>query len=162
MAISKIKKKSRLKSKLKSKKRPKRDFTKNKNVKFFLKTVKDQCRRCRVKLIFAESNTVGEKGFGGLYGYFLNPSKAKGEIKIAIKDIEPKEWIYTLAHEYAHFLQWFNNDPIFNSKNYLKLEIETEKQAIKILRKFKIPLNFTLIKKQSKRYINELSSFNDE
>ena len=160
MAISKSSTKSRARAK--AKKKLKKNFIKHKNVQNFLKTVKDQCRRCRVKLIFAESNTVGEKGFGGLYGYFLNPSKAKGEIKIAVKDIEPKEWIYTLAHEYAHFLQWFNNDPIFNSKNYLKLEIETEKQAIKILRKFKIPLNFTLIKKQSKRYINGLYDFNED
>ena len=83
-------------------------------------------------------------------------------MKVAVKNIEPKEWIYTLAHEYAHFLQWFNNDPIYKTKSYEKLEIETEKQAIKILRRFKIPMNFTLLKRQSKRYIDGLYDFDED
>lgn len=160
MAISKSNTKSR--ARVKAKKKLKKNFIEHKNVQNFLKTVKDQCKKCRVKFILADHSTVGEKGFGGLYGYFLEPSRTKGELKVAVKNIEPKEWIYTLAHEYAHFLQWFNNDPIYNTKSYEKLEIETERQAIKILRRFKIPMNFTLLKRQSKRYIDGLYDFNDD
>jgi hypothetical protein len=59
----------------------------------------------------------------------------------------------TLAHEYAHFLQWFRDDPVYESDSYLELEIATEREAFEILNRFGIPINYEAAKRKSKKYL---------
>lgn len=139
----------------------------NARVQFFIDTVRSQCRKCNVKFILADAYAVGRQGKGDLWGYFQEPftstggKNAKhnaGVLKIATRDIPVSEWICTLAHEYAHFLQWFRSDPLYSAGDdeYLKQEIETEREAFRILKRFGIPINYDAAKRKSQRYIAKL------
>lgn len=129
----------------------------NARVQEFLSTVRSQCRKCNVKFVLAEAETVGGKSKKDqLLGFFWEPSlhrRAPGQLRVAVKNIPVSEWIVTLAHEYAHFLQWFRDDPIYNCDSYLEMEIATEREAFEILRQFQIPINYETAKRKSKKYI---------
>ena len=68
------------------------------------------------------------------------------------------EWICTLAHEYAHFLQWFRDDPIYSldDSEYVRMEIATEKEALVILKRFRIPVDLDVVKRKSKLYVAKI------
>ena len=130
----------------------------SKEVQLFIEIIRNQCRRCKVSLILANSSSLGKQGGGDLLGFFQQPGRGRGMIKVATRNIPIEDWILTLAHEYAHFLQWFNNDPIYNlsDKQYIELEIETEKQTSKLLKRFRIPLSQDYFNLKSKMYIQRL------
>lgn len=56
----------------------------------------------------------------------------------------PKHWFRAFVHEYAHFCQWKSRRTHINGS--LELEIDCEKRAIKIMRKFDV----------SRTYINSV------
>ena len=135
----------------------------NARVQGFLHLVRSQCRKCNVKFVLADSYGVGKQGKGDLWGYFQEPmvntrGKSPGMLKVATKDVPVGEWIVTLAHEYAHFLQWFRNDPLYakDEDEYLAQEIATEREAFKILKRFEMPINYESAKRKSKEYIQKL------
>jgi len=134
----------------------------NARVQEFLFLVRSQCRKCNVKFVLADAHEVGGRGKNSLWGYFQEPTvrtgdfrnpKFAGVLKIATKNIPVSEWIVTLAHEYAHFLQWFRDDPIYNCDSYLEMEIATEREAFEILKQFQIPINYEAAKRKSKKYL---------
>ena len=133
-------------------------------VQAFLATVRSQCRKCNVQFVLADAHEVGGRGKNSLWGFFQEPTvrgdlrnrKNAGMLKIATKDIPVSEWIVTLAHEYAHFLQWFRDDPIYESDSYLELEIATEREAFEILKRFDIPINYEAAKRKSQKYIAKI------
>ena len=134
-------------------------------VQLFLSTVRSQCRKCNVQFVLADAHQVGGRGKNSLWGFFQEPTVRTGDLrnrgnagmlKIATKDIPVSEWIVTLAHEYAHFLQWFRDDPIYESDSYLELEIATEREAFEILKRFGIPINYEAAKRKSKKYIDKI------
>lgn len=134
----------------------------NARVQVFLATVRSQCRKCNVLFVLADAHEVGGRGKNSLWGFFQEPTVRAGHLrershtgmlKIATKDIPVSEWIVTLAHEYAHFLQWFRDDPIYQTDSYLELEIATEQEAFQILNRFGIPINYEAAKRKSKKYI---------
>ncbi len=49
---------------------------------------------------------------------------------------DPKHWFRAFVHEYAHFCQWKSMKAYINGS--LELEIDCEKRAVKIMRKFNI------------------------
>lgn len=137
----------------------------NARVQEFLSTVRSQCRKCNVKFVLAEAETVGGRGKNSLWGFFQEPSlhrRVPGELRIAIKNIPVSDWIVTLAHEYAHFLQWFRDDPIYNCDSYLEMEIATEREAFEILKQFQIPINYETAKRKSKKYIAKVRRYEKE
>lgn len=134
-------------------------------VQMFLSTVRSQCRKCNVQFVLADAHEVGGRGKNSLWGFFQEPTVRTGNLrnrgdagmlKIATKGIPVSEWIVTLAHEYAHFLQWFRDDPIYQSDSYLELEIATEREAFEILKRFDIPINYDAAKRKSKKYIAKI------
>jgi len=133
-------------------------------VQALLATVRSQCRKCNVQFVLADAHEVGGRGKNSLWGFFQEPTvrgdlrnrKNAGMLKIATKDIPVSEWIVTLAHEYAHFLQWFRDDPIYESDSYLELEIATEREALEILKRFDIPINYEAAKRKSQKYIAKI------
>jgi hypothetical protein len=134
----------------------------NARVQAFLATVRSQCRKCNVQFVLADAHEVGGRGKNSLWGFFQEPTvrtgnhrnqQSAGMLKIATRDIPVSDWIVTLAHEYAHFLQWFRDDPIYESDSYLELEIATEAEAFQILKRFGIPINYEAAKRKSKKYI---------
>ena len=133
-------------------------------VQALLATVRSQCRKCNVQFVLADAHEVGGRGKNSLWGFFQEPTvrgdlrnrKNAGMLKIATKDIPVSEWIVTLAHEYAHFLQWFRDDPVYESDSYLELEIATEREAFEILKRFDIPINYEAAKRKSQKYIAKI------
>lgn len=143
------------------------DLLEDARVQAFISTVKAQCKKCNVRLVFANSHGVGRQGKGDCWGFFQEPitntsrldtRHTAGILKIAIKDLPVTEWICTLAHEYAHFLQWFRADPIysFDDSEYVKMEIATEREALAILKRFRIPVDLDVVKRKSKVYIAKI------
>jgi len=89
-------------------------------------------------------------------GYFLEPCKLPGELVVARKC---EDFILCLAHEYTHMMQWFHEDPIYNCKDseYYKLEKTTERDALKLLKEWKInPKRVRTAAKRSSSYLKWL------
>ena len=94
-------------------------YMSNPQVRAFISTVRQQCRKCNIQFTLGRGyrvNTDGER----CQGYFMQPdhshrstATARGQLRVAVGGRRHSEWLYTLAHEYAHFLQWRRDDPIF-------------------------------------------------
>jgi predicted SprT family Zn-dependent metalloprotease len=131
-------------------------------VQHFIKTVKYQCKCLGIEFSLSRAKSVYTKDGYSCAGFFLPPDKKKrGKIRVATGKLSIDDWIFTLAHEYAHLLQWFERDPLFelhdkNEEFYIRLERKTEKKAMQILRKFKIPVTKKQ-KKISESYLRRLS-----
>jgi hypothetical protein len=88
----------------------------NKDVQTFLDYVHSSLRKYKIKLILSlETTTIGKNQISG---YFDDASK---ELLVCIN--EPN-WIETLVHEFCHFLQFKEQDPLYTSldqgdSNYL-------------------------------------------
>ena len=138
----------------------------NARVQEFLSLVRSQCRKCNVKFVLADAEFVGGKSKREqMLGFFWEPSlhrRAPGELRVATKNIPVSEWIVTLAHEYAHFLQWFRDDPVYNCDSYVEMEIATEREAFEILKQFRIPINYEAAKRKSKKYIAKIKRYEKE
>jgi hypothetical protein len=137
----------------------------NARVQEFIRTVRSQCRKCNVQFSLAPANMVGRQGKGDCRGYFQEPCGSTGSkenrhvagmLKVATVGHPVSEWICTLAHEYAHFLQWFRDDPVYTLDDYTEMEIATEREAIEILKRFRIPLDYGVVKRKSDAYIARL------
>lgn len=135
-------------------------YLKNPRVQHFLKTVRSQCRKCNVRFTLSpgyEVNSGGER----CQGYFVEPWHSKGhhgELRVAIGGRRASDWLFTLAHEYAHFLQWMRDDPIWREKDYYTLEAQTEAEALDICREFKLPIPRRLLQEQRRVYLRKLKT----
>ena len=132
----------------------------SKNVENFIMHIKHQCKILDVDFQLTNFHSV-YCGDGSSQGYFEAPSTYnKGMLKVGTGFRDMSDWVLTLAHEYAHMLQWFNRDPIFenfqkDSKYYAELEIKTEREALKLLKKFNIKITKKL-KNNSNNYIKKI------
>ena len=135
-------------------------YLKNPRVQHFLKTVRVQCKKCNVRFTLSggyEVNGGGER----CQGYFIEPWHQRGhqgELRVAVGGRRTSDWLYTLAHEYAHFLQWMRDDPIFNEKDYYTLEEATEREALEICREFKLPMPRRVLLREKKNYLRKLKA----
>ena len=145
----------------------------NARVQEFIRTVRSQCRKCNVQFVLAPANMVGRQGRGDCRGYFQEPCANTGSregrhvagmLKVATVGHPVGEWMCTLAHEYAHFLQWFRDDPVYHldDDRYVEMEIATEREAFEILRRFNIPINYEAAQRKSKAYIARLKRWEKE
>lgn len=134
-------------------------YLKNPRVQHFLRTVRSQCKKCNVRFTLSpgyEVNSDGER----CQGYFLEPWHSKGhhgELRVAVGGRRPADWLYTLAHEYAHFLQWMRDDPVYREQDYYTLEVATEREALQLCREFKLPIPRRVLLKEHKKYMRKLS-----
>lgn len=138
---------------------PKKKYPKN--IERFINHVKHQCDLLDVEFKLTKGYSVYTGEGNSCFGFFSPPNeKHKGLLKVAIGKKTREEWILTLAHEYAHMLQWFNQDKIYedfhdNEDAYFDLEIQTEKEALKILTGFDIKITDSL-KRKSDKYIRQI------
>ena len=136
-------------------------YLKNTKVQIFLKTVRMQCRKCNVKLELTkcyECNGGDER----CHGFFTEPSHytgTHGVLRVATGQRRTADWLYTLAHEYAHFLQWQREDPIYKEKNYFILEEQTEAEAFEICKQFRLPIPRKYLRVEHKKYMRKLSRY---
>ena len=114
-------------------------------------TLRKRCNKLNVKLILRKGfHCKAPDGFL-CDGYFDPPHLGLyGELVVATKRPN-RDWQYTLLHEYAHMMQWFHDDPIFDSADYYSLEKQTERQALKLSREF--GLDIAVCKKESRNYL---------
>jgi len=133
----------------------------SKNVQRLIEQIKHQCEILDVNFQLTNSYKVNSGEGDRCEGYFEPPDQyVSGILKVGTKSRETHEWVLTLAHEYAHMLQWFYKDELYkkferDDDYYSALEIHTEKQALKILRNFNIPITKKL-RRNSDDYVHKL------
>lgn len=73
-------------------------------------------------------------------GFFEAPEKGESGILIVCIDKEMNEVLHTLAHEFSHLMQWYDDDPAYldwdrndNEANLYKLEEDAEKRALQLM-----------------------------
>jgi len=131
----------------------------NPRVQHFLNTVRSQCKKCNVRLTLSsgyEVNGGGER----CQGYFIEPWHRKGQrgqLRVAVGGRKASDWLYTLAHEYAHFQQWMRDDPIWWEQDYLTLERQTEREALELCKKFKLPIPRRVLLREHRKYMRKLA-----
>jgi Zn-dependent peptidase ImmA (M78 family) len=79
-----------------------------------------------------------------------------GELRVAIGGRKTSDWLFTVAHEYAHFLQWMRDDPIWREKDYFTFEMATEAEALDLCKTFKLPIPRRVLLKEHRRYVRKL------
>ena len=134
-------------------------YMKNPRVQQFLKLVQRECKKCNVRVVLSTGYRVNCGGCR-VQGYFESPNhKAglRGTLIVGTGNRSTREWLFTLVHEYAHFIQWRDEDPLFNEKNYFKLEEATEKQAIALCRQYKLPIKRCFLLKEHRKYMKRLA-----
>lgn len=127
----------------------------------FIRIVSDDLIKNAGKLVFLKSKRIGDLKAVGEFSH----DEGIPIIKIATKHPE-KEVLYTLVHEYAHFLQliegskiWdkFENNGyeigvIFDKKSpsearlrccemIIKLELDCERRAVALIHQYNLPIN---------------------
>lgn len=133
----------------------------SKNVQKLIQKIRYQCKLLDVDFSLSKSFSVYTKEGDSCFGFFTAPNGIrKGVLRVGTGGKPLEEWVLTLAHEYAHMLQWFNNDMTFTNYEYdefyyYELEIKTEKQAMKILKESGIPITSSL-KNRSQKYIKRI------
>lgn len=144
----------------------------NNKVKEFINHVKEHLAQYDMELLWGRGFTVHCGGYTSS-AYF---SEYQGVIKVAKGN---HFWLESLVHEYAHFLQWLNNCPVFKKadkaimnvdkwfsrkkidQNELKksfeilrtMERDCEMMACKIAKRFKLPINTNGYIKRANLYI---------
>lgn len=130
--------------------------------KAFLNFMRNDLEQHRVKLTFSRTRKVRFSHAIYTDAYFLEPTSKKwGRIRVGTGNRKPINILMTLAHEYAHFLQWrrrekewrSGNEDLIEGEKYVELEKRTEKSAIELLREWHIPANYRAVRMRSKAYI---------
>jgi hypothetical protein len=145
----------------------------SKDVNFFLNHVEAALAQDKIKISFKTPSPNEKYQIGG---YFDDYNK-----KLYVAN-QP-QWLEILVHEYAHYLQWKNNDPTFlayydyetcptvqieqwieHKTAYTKEvrdsfriirnnEFACEKLACKLIQQYNLPIDVGIYKRKSNRYI---------
>jgi hypothetical protein len=127
--------------------------------KDFLNHIRGILHDYRVRLIFTTGKRVRHQDGDLCAGFFREPlSNRYGEIRIATGGKRISTVLAVLAHEYAHFLQWKNQERIYTDDqvDYVMLEKRTEAKAIELLKEWQVPLNYRAVKQRSQAYLTYL------
>jgi len=134
-------------------------YMNNPRVQHFIRTVRSQCIKCNVRFTLSSGYQVNAGG-ERCQGYFIEPWHTRGhrgQLRVAIGGRRTSDWLYTLAHEYAHFLQWMRDDPIWWETDYLTLEKQTESEALELCKTFKLPIPRRVLLKEHRKYMRKLA-----
>lgn len=134
-------------------------YMNNPRVQHFIRTVRSQCIKCNVRFTLSSGYKVNAGG-ERCQGYFIEPWHTRGhrgQLRVAIGGRRTSDWLYTLAHEYAHFLQWMRDDPIWGEQDYLTLETQTEREALELCKKFKLPIPRRVLLREHRKYMKALA-----
>ena len=105
----------------------------------FVVYVMAKCKKFNVNFCISPDKEV-IRGGEPCDGFFEAPEKGESGILIVCIDKDLNEVLHTLAHEFSHLMQWYEDDPVYldwekNSSdiNNLKLEQDAEKRALQFL-----------------------------
>ena len=103
-----------------------------------------KCKKFNVNFCISPDKEV-IRGGEPCDGYFEAPEKGESGILIVCIDKEINEVLHTLAHEFSHLMQWYEDDPLYlawdkndNEANNIKLEENAEKRALQLLKEWDI------------------------
>lgn len=142
----------------------------NPTIKRFIQHIKSECKARGVKVDLRPGAYV-KIGAIKCSGYFDEQDK---KLVVALNQSAALE---ILVHEFAHFTQWIENCEAWRigSKNYHKvdewlsgknfknihrymaeardLELDNEKRSVKLIKKFKLPIDTKLYTKKANAYV---------
>lgn len=137
----------------------------------FIQFVKDECKKYGVKCKLRPTKYVKMDGNVKCSGWFDE------EVPELVVAMNRPDWIEILAHEYGHLTQWRENAPIWkeavkslpkvwgwldgesvrNIENHIgvsrDLELDNEKRAVKIIKKFELKVDLVHYVKKANAYI---------
>jgi hypothetical protein len=143
----------------------------NANVKKFLAYVYEQCSKNGIKVDLRDVKSL--KLSGNIYcsGYFDE------ENKIMVVAMKHPQALEVLVHEFGHFTQWVQGIPIWtesgdalgkvdewlggkevrNIETHMgkarDLELDNEKRAVKLIKRFNLPIDIDLYIKKANAYV---------
>jgi len=145
----------------------------------FIKFVRHECRRYKVKFMLQHENEIKNQDEGALScgGYFTD---TPAELAVATR-ISYTDFLSTLVHEYSHMTQWIDNSPYYighrgfdswdiierwiNGEEFKKntvkrcinivrnCELDCDRRAIKIIKKHRVSININTYCQKSSAYI---------
>ena len=103
-----------------------------------------KCKKFNVNFVISPDKEV-IRGGEPCDGYFEAPEKGESGILVICIDKEIDEVLHTLAHEFSHLMQWYEDDPCYlawdkndNEANSIKLEQNAEERALQLLEEWDI------------------------
>jgi len=110
----------------------------------FVVYVMAKCKKFNVNFVISPDKEV-IKGGEPCDGFFEAPHRGESGILVICIDKEINEVLHTLAHEFSHLMQWYEDDPLYvawdkndNEANSINLEQDAEKRALHLLEEWDI------------------------
>ena len=148
----------------------------DKRMKAFVELVRGECLKLNVEFKITKTKQVDNGDHCLCSGYFEDDSGgSRARLLVAGKH---KNWFETLIHEFCHLKQWKEHDPIWQnehehfwdwvsgevpklSKKHIvmsvrrlrNLELDCEKRAVRMIRKYGLPVDIKHYIKGSNAYV---------
>ena len=126
----------------------------------FVVYVMARCKKFNVNFCISPDKEV-IRGGEPCDGYFEAPEKGESGILIVCIDKEIDEVLHTLAHEFSHLMQWYEDDPLYlawdkraSEKHNYDLEVDAESRALALLEEW--GLYNEKARERSAKYLSEL------
>ena len=126
----------------------------------FVVYVMAKCKKFNVNFCISPDKEV-IRGGEPCDGYFEAPEKGESGILIVCIDKEIDEVLHTLAHEFSHLMQWYEDDPLYlawdkraSEKHNYDLEVDAESRALALLEEW--GLYNDKARERSAKYLSEL------
>jgi hypothetical protein len=116
------------------------DFTKHP----FVCHIISKCKKFNVNFLISPDKEIFKDG-ELCDGFFQHPEKGDAGILVVCIDKPVDEVFHTLAHEFSHLMQWYEDDPLYlawnkrdNEANTHALEIDVERRALELLNQWNL------------------------
>ena len=126
----------------------------------FVVYVMAKCKKFNVNFCISPDKEV-IRGGEPCDGYFEAPEKGESGILVICIDKEIDEVLHTLAHEFSHLMQWYEDDPLYlawdkraSEKHNYDLEVDAESRALALLEEW--GLYNEKARERSAKYLSEL------
>ncbi|MGA0866728.1 MAG: hypothetical protein ACO3QV_05365 [Candidatus Nanopelagicaceae bacterium] len=128
----------------------------------FIDKVDREAQRLSVQLLFSrQKDVMALDNREATDGYFSEPFEDQPGMLVIATGRGEEEWLHTLAHEYVHMWQWFNEDPVWMKwrhyqceSNYYRMEEATEEEACRVIERYDLPCGD--FKRRSTLYLRRL------
>jgi hypothetical protein len=126
----------------------------------FVVYVMAKCKKFNVNFVISPDKEV-IRGGEPCDGYFEAPERGESGILVICIDKEINEVLHTLAHEFSHLMQWYEDDPLYiawdkraSDNNIYNLEVNAESRALALLKEWN--LYNDKARERSAKYLSEL------
>ena len=131
----------------------------------FVIYVMSKCKKFNVNFLISPEKEV-IRGGQPCDGFFEHPERGESGSLVICIGKEKDEVLHTLAHEFSHLMQWYEDDPCYlawnkcdNEANTHALEIDAERRALLLLQEW--GLYNEKAEARSDKYLKHLKGEND-